>query len=35
LKRTFERRPDLLDDYPLTDKQKLYLEKLKNNQQDA
>ncbi|ACA39130.1 tRNA (guanine-N1)-methyltransferase [Lysinibacillus sphaericus CBAM5] len=35
LKRTFERRPDLLDLYPLTDKQKLYLEKLKNNQQDA
>lgn len=35
LKRTFERRPDLLDQYPLTDKQKLYLEKLKNNQQDA
>ncbi len=34
-KRTFERRPDLLDQYPLTDKQKLYLEKLKNNQQDA
>lgn len=32
LKRTFERRPDLLDLYPLTDKQKLYLEKLKNNQ---
>ncbi|QPA56579.1 tRNA (guanosine(37)-N1)-methyltransferase TrmD [Lysinibacillus sp. fkY74-1] len=35
LKRTFERRPDLLDLYSLTDKQKLYLEKLKNNQQDA
>lgn len=35
LKRTFERRPDLLDQYPLTDKQKLYLEKLKNNEQDA
>ncbi|QTB29228.1 tRNA (guanosine(37)-N1)-methyltransferase TrmD [Lysinibacillus sphaericus] len=35
LKRTFERRPDLLDLYPLTDKQKLYLQKLKNNQQDA
>ncbi|MFG3431626.1 tRNA (guanosine(37)-N1)-methyltransferase TrmD [Lysinibacillus fusiformis] len=35
LKRTFERRPDLLDHYHLTDKQKLYLEKLKNNQQDA
>ncbi|MFF6015116.1 tRNA (guanosine(37)-N1)-methyltransferase TrmD [Lysinibacillus fusiformis] len=35
LKRTFERRPDLLDQYPLTDKQKLYVEKLKNNQQDA
>lgn len=35
LKRTFERRPDLLDQYPLTDKQKLYLKKLKNNQQDA
>ncbi len=35
LKRTFERRPDLLDQYPLTDKQKLYLEKLKNKQQDA
>ncbi|MFJ7918365.1 tRNA (guanosine(37)-N1)-methyltransferase TrmD [Lysinibacillus fusiformis] len=35
LKRTFERRPDLLDQYSLTDKQKLYLEKLKNNQQDA
>ena len=35
LKRTFERRPDLLENYPLTDKQKLYLEKLKNNQQDA
>ncbi|MGE7793053.1 tRNA (guanosine(37)-N1)-methyltransferase TrmD [Lysinibacillus fusiformis] len=35
LKRTFERRPDLLDQYPLTDMQKLYLEKLKNNQQDA
>ncbi|KEK09605.1 tRNA (guanosine(37)-N1)-methyltransferase TrmD [Lysinibacillus fusiformis] len=34
-KRTFERRPDLLDQYPLTDKQKLYVEKLKNNQQDA
>ena len=34
-KRTFERRPDLLDLYSLTDKQKLYLEKLKNNQQDA
>ena len=29
LKRTFERRPDLLEQYPLTDKQKLYLEKLK------
>ncbi len=35
LKRTFERRPDLLEQYPLTDKQKLYLEKLKNNRQDA
>ena len=35
LKRTFERRPDLLDQYPLTDMQKLYLEKLKNKQQDA
>ncbi|WP_155590698.1 tRNA (guanosine(37)-N1)-methyltransferase TrmD [Lysinibacillus cavernae] len=35
LKRTFERRPDLLEQYPLTDKQKLYLEKLKNNHQDA
>jgi len=35
LKRTFERRPDLLDQYPLTDKQKLYLEKLKNNRLDA
>ncbi|WDV09034.1 tRNA (guanosine(37)-N1)-methyltransferase TrmD [Lysinibacillus irui] len=35
LKRTFERRPDLLEHYPLTDKQKLYLEKLKNNHQDA
>ncbi len=35
LKRTFERRSDLLDQYPLTDKQKLYLEKLKNKQQDA
>ena len=29
LKRTFERRPDLLEQYPLTDKQKLYVEKLK------
>ncbi len=35
LKRTFERRPDLLENYPLTDKQKLYLEKLKNNNKDA
>jgi len=35
LKRTFERRPDLLEQYPLTDKQKLYLEKLKNNRLDA
>lgn len=35
LKRTFERRPDLLENYPLTDKQKLYLEKLKNNDKDA
>lgn len=35
LKRTFERRPDLLEQYPLTDKQKLYLEKLKNNHLDA
>ncbi|MFF5817087.1 MULTISPECIES: tRNA (guanosine(37)-N1)-methyltransferase TrmD [Lysinibacillus] len=35
LKRTFERRPDLLEKYPLTDKQKLYLEKLKNNRLDA
>lgn len=35
LKRTFERRPDLLEQYPLTDKQKLYLEKLKNNRLNA
>ncbi|WP_342443697.1 tRNA (guanosine(37)-N1)-methyltransferase TrmD [Lysinibacillus sp. FSL K6-0057] len=35
LKRTFERRPDLLEQYPLTDKQKLYVEKLKNNHLDA
>lgn len=35
LKRTFERRPDLFENYPLTDKQKLYLEKLKNNDKDA
>ncbi len=35
LKRTFERRPDLLESYPLTDKQKMYLEKLKNNHKDA
>ncbi len=35
LKRTFERRPDLLENYPLTDKQKLYVEKLKNNNKDA
>lgn len=35
LKRTFERCPDLLEQYPLTDKQKLYLEKLKNNRLDA
>ncbi|MFB7155265.1 MULTISPECIES: tRNA (guanosine(37)-N1)-methyltransferase TrmD [unclassified Lysinibacillus] len=34
-KRTFERRPDLLENYPLTDKQKLYVEKLKNNNKDA
>jgi len=35
LKRTFERRPDLFENYPLTDKQKLYIEKLKNNNKDA
>ncbi|MGE7913972.1 tRNA (guanosine(37)-N1)-methyltransferase TrmD [Lysinibacillus xylanilyticus] len=35
LKRTFERRPDLLENYPLTDKQKMYVEKLKNNNKDA
>ncbi|MEK5231103.1 tRNA (guanosine(37)-N1)-methyltransferase TrmD [Lysinibacillus sp. FSL K6-0232] len=35
LQRTFERRPDLLEHYPLTDKQNLYLEKLKNNNKDA
>ncbi|MFY0517118.1 tRNA (guanosine(37)-N1)-methyltransferase TrmD [Lysinibacillus sp. UGB7] len=32
LKRTFERRPDLFEQYPLSDKQKAYLEKLKNEQ---
>lgn len=32
LKRTFERRPDLLENYPLTDKQKLYVEKLEKQQ---
>ncbi|MGE7089916.1 tRNA (guanosine(37)-N1)-methyltransferase TrmD [Lysinibacillus sp. NPDC048646] len=32
LKRTFERRPDLLAHYSLSDKQKVYLEKLKNEQ---
>lgn len=35
LKRTLERRPDLLENYPLTDKQKVYIEKLKNNHKDA
>ncbi|MFJ8459804.1 MULTISPECIES: tRNA (guanosine(37)-N1)-methyltransferase TrmD [Lysinibacillus] len=35
LKRTFERRPDLLENYQLTDKQKMYVEKLKNNNKDA
>jgi len=35
LKRTLERRPDLLENYPLTDKQKVYIEKLKNNYKDA
>ncbi|WP_068983496.1 MULTISPECIES: tRNA (guanosine(37)-N1)-methyltransferase TrmD [Lysinibacillus] len=35
LKRTFERRPDLLENYPLTDKQKKYVEKLINNNKDA
>ena len=35
LKRTFERRPDLFENYPLTDKQKMYVEKLKNNNKDA
>lgn len=35
LKRTFERRPDLLENYPLTDKQKMYVEKLKNNNKDT
>lgn len=35
LKRTFERRPDLLENYPLTDKQKMYVEKLINNNKDA
>ncbi|MGE7997252.1 tRNA (guanosine(37)-N1)-methyltransferase TrmD [Lysinibacillus sp. NPDC093190] len=35
LKRTFERRPDLFKNYPLTDKQKMYVEKLKNNNKDA
>ncbi len=32
LKRTFQRRPDLFEHYPLSDKQKAYLEKLKNEQ---
>jgi len=35
LKRTLERRPDLLENYPLADKQKVYIEKLKNNHKDA
>lgn len=32
LKRTFERRPDLLEEYNLTEEQKEYIESLKNNQ---
>ncbi|WP_264987864.1 tRNA (guanosine(37)-N1)-methyltransferase TrmD [Lysinibacillus piscis] len=35
LKRTFERRPDLLTTYPLTEKQQQYIATLKNNKKDT